>query len=94
MTRINADISPCRLCDQHLLAEHREIIRVRKFEFSKAKAPDQFKLGEGHVIFFKDKLGFIYERYKRLYSECVKRGFKVENYEHLFQGHRKGLGLS
>ena len=87
MTRINANIPPSHLCDQHLLAEHREIIRVRHVQSSKSKAPAQFTLGKGHVLFFKDKLGFIFYRYKLLYAECKRRGFNVDNYESSFNGY-------
>jgi deoxyribonuclease (pyrimidine dimer) len=31
MTRINANIDPVDLCDQHLLAEYREILRIPNF---------------------------------------------------------------
>ena len=86
MTRINASIKPANLCDQHLLAEHREIVRVRHAQNSKAKAPDKFRLGTGHVIFFKDKLGFIKKRYELLHKECKKRGFNVTDFSKSFDG--------
>lgn len=84
MTRINANIPPANLCDKHLLAEHREIIRVRHAQLSSSKAPKEFKLGKGHVLFFKDKLGYIYNRYNQLYAECKRRNFDVEPYHILF----------
>jgi hypothetical protein len=61
MTRINVGISPKNLTDQHLLAEHREIARMRssflRWYNSKKRSeiPSKFCLGEGHVLFFIDK---------------------------------------
>ena len=59
MTRINL-VDPSELCDQHLLAEHRELTRipnaVARGRFSLVGQPADYKLGEGHVRFFFDKL--------------------------------------
>lgn len=85
MTRINV-IPPEELCDQHLLAEFRELTRIpnrvkRRIEEGKveppAHAPDRYVLGEGHVLFFYDKLKFLRRRYIALGAECEARGFKV-----------------
>lgn len=35
----------------------------------------EYRLGEGHVRFFYDKLLFIYRRYQSLRDECFNRGF-------------------
>ena len=55
MTRINI-IPPAELCDQHLLAEHRELTRIPnlvvKGKFSLEGQPSDYKLGTGHVKFF------------------------------------------
>lgn len=86
MTRINSAISVCSLTDEHLLAEHREIKRLPAcFEKAKScgslsKIPQSFCLGKGHVLFFMDKAKFTLDRYKAIYTECVRRGFNVENY--------------
>jgi len=85
MTRINADISPRRLSDQHLIAETREILRLRHLPSSKSKTTPFFKLGAGHVLFFKDKLRFAHRRYKSLHRECIHRGFKVKELENGFE---------
>ena len=81
MTRINAGIPVEELHNKHLLAEHREIIRipnnVKKGRFSLKNQPKTFTLGTGHVTFFYDKLMFIKTRYHQLYYECIKRGFNV-----------------
>lgn len=81
MTRINL-VPPQELCDQHLLAEHRELTRipnaVAKGKFSLKGQPSDYKLGEGHVRFFFNKLGFLKKRYDLLYAECKARGFNVQ----------------
>ena len=96
MTRINI-IDPLDLCDQHLLAEHRELTRIPNdivkregnVPLSKESA---YLLGAGHVTFFRDKLLFLKNRYDALHEECLKRGFNVtykwpleaENYSDLW----------
>ena len=84
MTRINVGIPPAELVNQHLLAEHREIKRIpnciAKGKYNMDGIPDKFKLGKGHVKFFYDKLLHLKKRYVRLYEECIKRGFNVQNY--------------
>lgn len=83
MTRINV-VPPDELCDQHLLAEHRELTRipnaVARGRFSLKGQPTDYKLGEGHVRFFFDKLLFLKKRYQALHEECLARGFRVQNY--------------
>ncbi|XXQ68536.1 pyrimidine dimer DNA glycosylase/endonuclease V [Neisseriaceae bacterium B1] len=82
MTRINL-VPPSELCDQHLLAEHRELTRIpnaiAKGKFSLQGQPADYKLGEGHVRFFFDKLLFLRKRYEDLHAECLARGFNVQN---------------
>lgn len=82
MTRINL-VPPTELCDQHLLAEHRELTRipnvVAKGKFSLVEQPADYKLGTGHVKFFFDKMKFLKNRYEMLHDECLKRGFNVKN---------------
>lgn len=81
MTRINCGIKPYELCDKHLLAESREIKRipnvVSKGKYNINKIPKEFKLGEGHVSFFYDKLLYLKNRYEEIYLECKDRGFNV-----------------
>ncbi len=81
MTRINL-VPPAELCDQHLLAEHRELTRipnaVAKGKFSLKGQPEDYKLGEGHVRFFFNKLAFLKQRYNLLHEECLARGFNVQ----------------
>jgi len=81
MTRINL-VPPLELCDQHLLAEHRELTRipnaVAKGKFNLQGQPTDYKLGEGHVRFFFNKLAFLKRRYDELHLECKARGFNVQ----------------
>lgn len=81
MTRINL-VPVEELCDQHLLAEHRELTRipnaVAKGKYHLRGQPLDYKLGEGHVRFFFDKLSFLKKRYDLLHQECKQRGFNVQ----------------
>lgn len=86
MTRVNV-VDPSILSDKALAGEWHEIPRV--FTLAKdaywdgrvdavlKKAPKDFTLGTGHVLFFYDKLSFILARYKVLALECQKRGWKI-----------------
>ena len=80
MTRINL-VPPSELCDQHLLAEHRELTRIpnaiARGKFNLVGQPADYKLGEGHVKFFFNKLTFLKNRYDLLHQECKRRNFKV-----------------
>ena len=90
MTRINAGISPSRLSNKHLLAEHREIKRipnqVSKGRYRLEGIPDEFCLGTGHVKFFYDKLGYLLKRYQEIHQECKRRGFQVQDWSDAWRG--------
>src|ERR1700740_2500206 len=81
MTRINAGIPPKKLSRQHLIAEHREIVRIpNTIKSGKAAVkdiPEHFTLGKGHVKFFYDKLKYLHNRYEQLYKECTARGYNM-----------------
>ena len=81
MTRINAGIPPKQLSRQHLIAEHREIVRIpNTIKSGKAKVrdiPEAFTLGKGHVKFFYNKLKYLRDRYEQLYKECIARGYNM-----------------
>lgn len=81
MTRVNAGIDPQKLPDKLLIAEHREITRIpnaiRSGRAIVQDIPPTFRLGEGHVKFFYDKLEYLRKRYEALYEECRFRGFEV-----------------
>lgn len=82
MTRINLN-NPEVLADQHLLAELRELPRifslVGKNGVKPECIPEKFKLGKGHVNFFRDKLKFLFERYLLLHTEAILRGFNLNH---------------
>jgi len=94
MTRINL-ISPEDLYDQHLLAEHRELKRIpnliKSGKFNLDNIPKNYVIWTGHIKFFYNKLKFLHNRYRLIYSECEKRGFKITNYENSFLNLPDGL---
>jgi len=88
MTRINADIHPYDLSDQHLMAEYRELpmvpaalrrsLRTKAREAVLRSVPERFTLGKGHVTFWYNKLKFLDLRYKRLQKELIARNFNID----------------
>lgn len=84
MTRVNC-VPPDELCDQHLLAEAREIPRIPNGLLSgRLKKPtrdealgERYRLGKGHVRFFCCRLCWLFSRYHLVLVECKKRGFRV-----------------
>jgi hypothetical protein len=84
MTRINAGVHPSELPDKLLLAEHREITRIPNSSF-KNTYDGPFTLGKGHVLFFRNKMGYLKNRYLMIYEECIKRGFKVTDRSSAFK---------
>lgn len=80
MTRVNL-IPPSELCDQQLLAEHREIIRIPRMmlncKVNMSNIPAKFTLGTGHVRFFYNKMRFLHNRYMQVDYECRKRGHNI-----------------
>lgn len=84
MTRINV-VPVEELCDQHLLAEHRELTRIPngilsgKLKVHYDDRPSEYTLGKGHVKFFTNKLLWLYDRYYSLQKECERRRFNVSN---------------
>lgn len=84
MTRINSGLDVETLCDAHLLAEHREIVRpanlVSKGKYNLKNQPKEFTLGKGHVAYFYTRLGYLLNRYKQIHKECLDRGFNVQDY--------------
>jgi hypothetical protein len=88
MTRVNV-VPVEELCDQHLLAEAREIPRIPNGLLSgKLKKPtfeeylslgNFYRLGKGHVRFFCCRLDWLRARYGSILVECKLRGFRVED---------------
>lgn len=93
MTRINL-LKPSELHNLHLLAEIRELPRifsyVEKFGIDIKRIPKEFTLNKGHILFFSNKLKFLFERYCTLYQEAENRGYKI-NYSisELYQKYNK-----
>lgn len=83
MTRIN--LIPVQfLKDQHLLAEHREIVRIpnliKSWKYNLDWIPKEYTMWKWHVKFFYNKLKFLYKRYLDLFIECKYRWFNVQFY--------------
>lgn len=82
MVRINL-VDPKELTDQHLIAEHNEILMLcgcfQKSLGSKngiRDIPQDFTLGKGHIKFFYDKGHYLFLRFTRIQAEMKRRGFK------------------
>lgn len=79
MVRINL-IEPKYLTDQHLCAEHVEILMLlssaRKINFD--TIPQNFKLGSGHINFFKNKILYLTNRFAEIQKEMKRRDFNIK----------------
>lgn len=79
MVRVNL-VKPVTLSDQHLIAEYNEILmligHVKKYPRIYL-APKEYKLGEGHINFFKNKIKYLKCRHEIIKKEMKKRGFKT-----------------
>lgn len=75
MTRINMGVKPAELCDQHLIAEYRELPRV--FSFTPKPLSGDFRLGKGHVLWCAQFPGTLADRYESIVDEMKHRGFNV-----------------
>lgn len=82
MTRINC-VPPDQLCQQHLVAEYRELPRIfgavekailRGERPNDSRNPTAYKLGTGHVRFFYPRLGYLVNRQTALIAEMQRRG--------------------
>lgn len=72
----------------HLVAELREItmvpaslrrsLRTKTKEEVLASIPKKFTLNAGHVKFFYDKQGFLFNRFVRLCKEMQRRGYSPD----------------
>jgi deoxyribonuclease (pyrimidine dimer) len=88
MTRINANIHPASLLDQHLMAEYRELpmvyaaltrsLKTKSLTDVLRAIPKEFTLNTGHVKFFYNKLKFLDQRYALLKVELLKRGYTLD----------------
>jgi deoxyribonuclease (pyrimidine dimer) len=79
MVRINI-IDPCCLADQHLIAEYDEILMllgyVKRYPKLNDDIPEKYRLGKGHIKFFKNKLKYLKKRHDMIKEEMKKRGFE------------------
>ena len=81
MVRVNL-INPQKLADQHLIAEYNEILMLIAYikKYSKTnldKIPNNYSLGKGHILFFKNKVLYLKNRHEKLKKEMNIRGFKT-----------------
>jgi len=79
MVRVNI-INPKYLTDQHLIAEYLEILMLVSAvknhpTTSLDKIPKNYKLGTGHILFFKNKLKYLQQRHEKIKREMLRRGF-------------------
>lgn len=88
MTRINC-VDPTTLCQQHLVAEYRELPRVfgaakkaanRGEKHNDDRNPRSYVLGKGHMRFFYPRLGYLIKRQNKIVNEMKRRGLTV-NFE-------------
>lgn len=80
MARVNVGVNPKYLADQHLIAESVEITMITgslriNDNIIKGKIPESFKLGKGHINFFKNKLLYLDKRLQEVNKEMFNRGF-------------------
>ena len=89
MTRINVGMLPSELTTKHLIAEHREIVRIpnciKKGRYCLKNQPEKFTLGKGHVKFFYTRIGYLQKRYEALYARCIELGYKVTYFGNSFK---------
>ncbi len=80
MTRINC-IPVQKLSRQHLVAEYREMLRLRNLYPRKVANPTpSYRMGRGHVLFFLDKGAWLQRRHEQLRDEMARRGY-TSNYK-------------
>lgn len=88
MTRVNVGIKPQELNNQLLFTEYKEIVRIpNKIASGKANLvdiPTTFRLGEGHVKFFYNKMSYLDRRWLSIRDECYRRGIAITDYSSAF----------
>jgi len=75
VTRVNLGVDPAELCDQHLVAEYRELPRVFGYDGHPVQGP--FRLGKGHVLWCSQYPETLADRHADLVAEMLHRGFAV-----------------
>lgn len=84
MTRINIGVCPSDLCDQHLVAEYRELPRMTAFAVKRlmlhngpGPRPVEPTMGTGHMAYFLPYGASLEARWRSLVGEMKYRGFAV-----------------
>jgi hypothetical protein len=90
MTRVNVGVDPREISKKALNAEHREIVRIpnmlRAGKFKNiSKAPAEFTLGEGHVLFLASRIGYLKRRYQAIYDACIEKNINVQSFITAFE---------
>lgn len=72
------------MLNEWLLAEHRELKRIPN-DIITGKAKDftfleAFRLNKGHVLFFRNRMGYAYRRQFELYTTSRQRGYVVQDF--------------
>lgn len=101
MTRINIGIGVRELCDQHLVAEYRELPRIRSMVIKiiesgrplRGRIPETFTLGPGHMLYFADKGAWLHLRWLGLRGEMSRRGMQPSLEWREFPTHYERLDL-
>lgn len=88
--RCNTGVNPKFLLDQHLIAEYRELmipygqiisLKTKHPEkddsFLLNNIPSKFKLGEGHIRFWRNKQLYLVKRHEVIIDEMRKRNFNT-----------------
>jgi deoxyribonuclease (pyrimidine dimer) len=89
MTRISVGYSK-QLVDKNLNRERIEVLRIPNAikkgtaKVDLKKIPKDFRLGQFHVVFFYNKIGFLKKHYEALTAECIRRGFNPTDYSDAF----------
>ena len=80
MVRVNL-INPTALADQHLVAEYLEILMLVSYvkkHSSLENIPETYRLGAGHILFFKNKFRYLKKRHELIKKEMRKRRFATK----------------
>ncbi len=85
MTRINL-IPPALLSNQHLIAEHKEILQLNG-QFKKSlnskkgiyDCPKNFTLNKGHVKYFYSRGKYLHNRFRLIQEELSRRGYESKS---------------
>ena len=88
--RVNVGVDPKTLTDEHLIAEARELIMLPYFcnkckeTGSMKNIPEKFTLGQGHILFFTNKVKYVCDRYLKILDECKNRNINMVNKSNKF----------